>query len=158
MKDFITIHENGKKKRLRKHCLTIYLRKAHSFFVKSNPDITISFSAFAKLKPKSALLLKDTQLDRCRCETHENLIFKLTNLKICYHDNFRSRYLCDDELSSDFLAGQCEECFNGKKIDLSTKSNNNWTKIVKVAVFQNLVKLMSSINLFLKSFQIFNIM
>ena len=59
----------------------MYSREAHSLFVDANPDINIRFSAFAKLKPKNVLLLKNTSLDQCRCETHENFIFKLTALK-----------------------------------------------------------------------------
>ena len=51
-KGFITNHDNRKKKYLCKHHPTIYLQGAHPFFAKANPNISISFSAFAKLKPK----------------------------------------------------------------------------------------------------------
>ena len=44
MKDFITVYENGKKKRLRKHYLTMYLRETHSIFVKANLDNLVSQS------------------------------------------------------------------------------------------------------------------
>ena len=102
MKYFITIHEKGKKERLDKHYLTMYLRETHSFVVKANPDSsitflafanpdnTISFSAFAKLKPKNELLLKDTQFDgnkvksvfskRVLRENKAHQIFQKTNI------------------------------------------------------------------------------
>ena len=54
-------------------------------------------------------------LDQCMCETHENFIFKLTTLKICYRDNFWSKYLRDDVFSSDCWAGQRNHYFSGKK-------------------------------------------
>ena len=38
--------------------LTMYLNDPHLFFVKANPGSSISFSAFAKLKPKKAFCWK----------------------------------------------------------------------------------------------------
>ena len=63
MKDFITIHKNEKKnqkkqkqqqqqQQLFKHYLIMNLHEAYSLFVITNPDISISFSVFAKLRPK----------------------------------------------------------------------------------------------------------
>ena len=102
MKYFITIHEKGKKERLDKHYLTMYLRETHSLVVEAspdssitflafaNPDTSISFSAFAKLKPKDELLLKDTQFDgskvksriskRVLQENKAHQIFQKTNI------------------------------------------------------------------------------
>ena len=57
MKYFITIHENGRKN----DCKNTTCQCNNAFVVKANPDISISISAFAKLKPKNVLLLKDTQ-------------------------------------------------------------------------------------------------
>ena len=75
MKDFITIYENGKN-RLCKHYLVMYLCEAHSIFMKTNPDIAFSFSAFTKLKPKNVCLLNNTPMNQCKCETYENFIYK----------------------------------------------------------------------------------
>ena len=119
LKDFITIHEGGEKLRLRKHYLTMYLREAHSIFKTRHPDVTISFTAFCKLRPKNVLLLKDTQLDQCKCQIHENFIFKLSALKINYHNNFWGNVLCEDEsenLISPCWNGECHECSNGRRI------------------------------------------
>ena len=66
MKDFITIHKNEKKTQKKKkkkkqqqqqqqffkHNLIMNLHEAYSLFVITNPDISISFSVFAKLRPK----------------------------------------------------------------------------------------------------------
>ena len=65
-----------------------------SLLIKLNPDITISYSAFAQFRPKNVLLLKQTPLDQCRCQVHENFIFKLSALNILYHDNFWQKSLC----------------------------------------------------------------
>lgn len=82
MKDFITVWENDKKQRLRKYYSTAYLCEAHSIFKAKHPDVTIGYPAFCKKKPQNVLLLKNTPLDQCRCEKHENFFFKLTALKI----------------------------------------------------------------------------
>ena len=36
-------------------------------------------------------------MDQCKRETHGNLIFELTPLKIFYHDNFWTKYLGEDQ-------------------------------------------------------------
>ena len=77
------------------HCIwrwkkttTMFLREAFSVFKTRYHEISISFTAFWKLKPKNILLLKNTPMDQCKCKVHENFIYKLSALKINYHDNF----------------------------------------------------------------------
>ena len=53
---------------LRKYYFTMYLCETHNIFKAKHPDVTISYPAFCKVKPKNALLLKNTPLDQCRCE------------------------------------------------------------------------------------------
>ena len=97
MRDYITVYEDGRKVRLRKLYLTMFLREAYSIFNAKFPDTVVSFSTFCKLKPKNVLSLKNTPLDQFRCQTHENFIFMLSALKIDYSDNFWQKCLCDSE-------------------------------------------------------------
>ena len=94
LKDW-AVYEGGKKQRLWKHYLTMFLREAFSVFKARYPEISISFTAFCKLRPKNVLLLKNTPMDQCKCKVHENFIFKLSALKINYHDNFWEKCLCE---------------------------------------------------------------
>ena len=73
----------------------MFLREAFSVFKARYPEINISFTAFCKLRPKNVLLLKNTPMDQCKCKVHENFIFKLSALKINYHDNFWEKCLCE---------------------------------------------------------------
>ena len=73
----------------------MFLREAFSVFKARYPEISISFTACCKLRPKNALLLKNTPMDQCKCKVHENFIFKLSALKINYHDNFWEKCLCE---------------------------------------------------------------
>ena len=129
MRDYITVYKDGRKVRLRKLYLTMFLREAHSIFNARFPDTTVSFPAFCKLKPKNVLSLKNTPLDQCRCQTHENFIFLLSALKIDYSDNFWQKCLCDsDNIDSDCWTGSCTDCSKGSKIVFE---ENSFPSIIK---------------------------
>ena len=119
LKDYVTVYGGGKKQRLRKHYLTMFLREAFSVFKARYPEISISFIAFCKIRPKNVLLLKNTPMDQCKCKVHEKFIFKLSAWKINYHDNFWEKCLCKGHskiFTSTYWAGECQECLGGKKI------------------------------------------
>ena len=59
LNNYVTVYEGGKK-RLRKDYLTMFLREAFSAFKARYREISISFTAFCKLRPKNVLLLKNT--------------------------------------------------------------------------------------------------
>ena len=104
---------------LRKHYFTMYLCETHNIFKAKHPDVTISYPAFCKVKPKNALLLKNTPLDQCRCEKHKNFFFKLTALKIDYYNNFWEQCLCQgnsEDLVTFCWKGTCLQCSKGQKI------------------------------------------
>ena len=65
LKDYVTVYEGGKKRQLQKHYLNMFLREAFSVFKARYPEISISFTAFCKLRPKNVLLLKNTPMDQC---------------------------------------------------------------------------------------------
>ena len=68
---------------------------AFSVFNARYPEISISFAAFCKLRPKNVLLLKNTPMDQCKCKTYENFVFKLSALKINYDDDLSEKCLCE---------------------------------------------------------------
>ena len=68
---------------------------AFSAFKARCPEISISFTAFCKLRPKNVLLLKNTPMDQCKCKVYENFVFKLSALKINYDDDFSEKCLCE---------------------------------------------------------------
>ena len=68
-------------------------------------------------------------LDQCRCETHENFLFKLTALKINYHNGFWKDCLCQgksEDLMSPCWTGACLQCSKGILLD-----NSNVPETVK---------------------------
>ena len=77
-------------KRLCKHYLTMYLREAYAVFkeMRQEDEETCSLSVFCKLRPKNVLLLGDTPEDTCKCQTHENLLFKLEAMGCNYETAF----------------------------------------------------------------------
>ena len=121
LKDYVIVYEGRKKQRPRKHYLTMFLREAFSVFKARYPEISISFTAFCKLRPKNVLLVKNTPMDQCKCKVHENFIFKLSALKINYHDNFWKKCLCQGHskiFTSTCWAGECQQYLGGKKFPL----------------------------------------
>ncbi|XP_071839631.1 uncharacterized protein [Apostichopus japonicus] len=123
MRDELTVWIDGKKEKMRKYYLTLYLRELFSLFKQENPDIVIGFSKFASLRPTNVLLLKSQPMDQCKCIIHENFIFKLTALNITL-DNFWENILCAPaDFNSACWRGSCENCCRGGKLDLSSCSD-----------------------------------
>jgi len=119
MRDEITVWKDGKKEKMRKYFLTMFLREAYAVFQEMHPDINISFSKFCSLRPQNVLLLKDTPTDQCRCRLHENFRLKLKSLAISQDQSFWDKILCDPVgLHSECWRGQCEHCSNGEKLEM----------------------------------------
>ena len=115
MYDVMTVWDNdGKKKKLRKYYLTLYLREAHVIFEQCHQEI--GFSLFCKLRPENVLLIGDSPKDQCKCMIHENLFYKLDALGIEYTLDFWKDILCDDSPNSNCWLSKCDECKNGRKI------------------------------------------
>lgn len=76
----MTIWNNGKNERLRKHFLTMFLWEAFAVFKQTHPSASLGFSTFCRLRPAHVLLLKNTPKDQCKCKTHENFRMKLNVL------------------------------------------------------------------------------
>lgn len=114
MKDTICIWDNGIKKTLQKHYMTMFLKEAFYIFIEENPEFEVGFSKFCQLRPKNVLLLKSTPSEQCKCKIHENFMLKLKALNYEYTNNFWKNCLCDAALDSKCWKNECEICQNGK--------------------------------------------
>lgn len=124
MRDEITVWKDGKKKKLRKYFLTMFLREAYAIFQSLHPDV-VSFSKFCSLRPENVLLLKNSPVDQCRCRLHENFRLKLKSLIGDYDQSFWEKILCyPNDLHSDCWKGQCDNCSNGKKLTMPDDSDS----------------------------------
>ena len=74
-----------------------------------------SMCTFTKLRPKNALLLRDTPEDTCKCQTHENLFLKLKAMGHSYDNSFWGEVLSDTSENSNCWLSKCDECREGKK-------------------------------------------
>ena len=55
-KDYVSVKENGEKKRVQKRLVLCNLRESYSKFKTDYPDAKIGFSKFASLRPKECVL------------------------------------------------------------------------------------------------------
>ncbi|XP_063228207.1 uncharacterized protein LOC134534095 isoform X1 [Bacillus rossius redtenbacheri] len=127
MKDVLTVWENGKKVKLQKHFMTMFLHEAFYIFKEENPDYKISYSKFCSLRPKNVLLLKETPAEQCKCRIHENFILKLKALKHTYNNEFWKNLLCNDCLNSLCWQNLCEVCSNGKRMVVPREPDSKTT-------------------------------
>ena len=92
LKDEITVWKNGKKKKLRKYFLTMFLKEAHAIFQSTYGEV-MHFSAFCKLRSINVLLLEGTPVDQCKYKLHKN--FRLLLKALCISYNSSSCWLGD---------------------------------------------------------------
>ena len=121
MKDVITIWKDGKKVKLQKHFMTMFLKEAFYVFKELHKDIKIGLSKFCSLRPENVLLLKQTPSEQCKCKIHENFILKLKSLKIQYNHDFWSSFLCDSSINSSCWKNDCGKCSGGKLLPFPNK-------------------------------------
>ena len=139
MKDEMTVWEDGKKIKLQKYYLVLFLREAHHMYLESSARSEhVKFSKFCEMRPKNVLLMKQTPADQCKCKIHENLFLKLRSLKLPY-TTFWEDVLCDNTINSLCWQGQCQTCANGKLIKPTmdpgaTIQYRQWETIIKESV------------------------
>ena len=136
MKDEITVWVNGVKQKLRKYFLKMHVKEAHALFQERYPNHTISFSAFAKLRPPNVLLLKNTPADQCKCLQHENFMLKLAGLGKTDNNEWWGKVLCDPEkLHDKCWKAECDVCGKTLVIDEFKDSDKSkdvtWMEWVK---------------------------
>jgi len=124
MRDEITEWKDGKKIKLQKYFLTMFLREAYAIFQSLHPN-AVSFSKFCSFHPQNGLLLKNSPTDKCRCHLQENFRLKLKSLIGDYGQSFWEKILCySNDLYSDWWKGQCE-----KKLMMPDGSNSSVSRM-----------------------------
>lgn len=72
-KDYVTVKTDGASNQIQKQVMLMTLAEAHLEFKKMFPERSISFSKFAKLRPRNIVLMKDTPPNSCCCIYCENM-------------------------------------------------------------------------------------
>ncbi|KAK3912458.1 ARL14 effector protein [Frankliniella fusca] len=71
--NFVTVRENGERVRKQKHLLMGNISEVHEEFQKLHPEIKISRSKFAAIRPKECCLASNAGMHNvCVCSIHEN--------------------------------------------------------------------------------------
>ena len=111
MKDMMTIWSDDGKLKLRKHCLTMFLREAYYMYCEHNERDSahdLAYSTFCDLCPGNVLLLSSSPKDQCKCMTHE--IFSIWKQWVSHTTHFWLEVLYSHELNSDCWLSTCDEC------------------------------------------------
>lgn len=94
-KDFVTVRDElGKKSQIQKRLLLYKLETAHFKFLEQHPEVEISFSKFARLRPPEIVFAGSAgTLTQCVCVIHANpdlQLEALQKLKISTYLGFRN--------------------------------------------------------------------
>lgn len=80
-KDFVTVKVDGVSNQVQKQVMLMTLAEAHLEFMKMFPERSISYSKFAKLRPKNVVLMNDTPPNSCCCIYCENMMLLFDAIK-----------------------------------------------------------------------------
>lgn len=84
IKDTVTIIVNDERCKIQKRLLLLNLKELHAQFQQDNPDNSVGFSTFAKLRPKNCILAGSSGTHSvCVCTIHENckLMLEFVNIE-----------------------------------------------------------------------------
>lgn len=145
MKDFVTIVENGNRKKLSVKHLMFPISEIYGMFCMDNPDVKISRSKFFELRPVNILSFTKMPHNVCCCFIHENMRCRLTSLRKAHpffkefntNYNMHKNFVCKDEMDTCF-ANTCDKCKDGLKVKEfekqleSTIQTVKWLKWIKI--------------------------
>ena len=98
MKDCISVRtENGEKIKLSKRLILCNLMEAYRSFKEKFPNMKVSFSKFAELKPKYCILAGQNGTHTvCVCTTHQNIKLMTENTEVdaLTDDKFKTHKHC----------------------------------------------------------------
>lgn len=127
VKDCVSMIINGQKQRVQKRMLLLSLKELYVLFKNDHPNVQISFSMFAKLRPKNCILPGQSGTHSvCVCTIHQNVKTmldaidlknltateetKLTDYKDCI------REIVCSEASDDCFLEECYKCPGVEKL------------------------------------------
>lgn len=147
-RDCITVKDGDKTIILPARYLLYSLREVHGMFLQqhTSEEEHVSFSAFAKLKPKHVKPFGCLSQNVCCCILHENLRCRLTAIKknvadfagIHVDSGMHLNFVCNDPLPECFQ-GMCSQCQNHPKFQEKVGQIDNpsqeikWNKWVKTS-------------------------
>ncbi|KYN27544.1 hypothetical protein ALC57_03063 [Trachymyrmex cornetzi] len=121
VKDVVSLKIDGKRSLVQKRLLLLGLKELHALFKECNAEHKISFSAFAKLKPKNCILAGAAGTHSvCICTIHQNVklmldaidvekLTKDTEMPIINYKDCLSKIVCR-EPSPDCWLDKCKQC------------------------------------------------
>lgn len=139
IKDTISVKINGIRQRVQKKLLLLGLKELYVLFKTENPKSRVSFSMFAKLRPKNCILAGPSGTHCvCVCTIHQNVKMMLDaidlknltrndDLKMENYKDCLASIICSEPDDNCFL-NSCEKCpgtetFRNHLLDLLTKSS-----------------------------------
>lgn len=142
--EYVTIKEDGQKKKISVRHLIYTVKESHGMFCKENPEVKIGLSKFFEIKPINVLSFSKMPHNVCCCQIHENIRCCLKTLKTAhpifsdlYTDNdMHKNFVCDKPTNACY-ANECEYCLNSWKLrELEEEIQNpsqtvSWFKWVK---------------------------
>jgi hypothetical protein len=116
VKDYVIMKtETGKKEKCQKRLLMMSCGDAHLQFLDEHPWLSISYSKFCDLRPKSVIPMKDAHHESCLCQYCENFSLKVDALAP-YFQHFHPttsdimiKVHCHTE-NFDCASNVCEQC------------------------------------------------
>ncbi|KYN00525.1 hypothetical protein ALC62_09899 [Cyphomyrmex costatus] len=121
VKDAISVKADNKRLKVQKRLLLLNLKELHASFTEFHPDVSISFSAFAKLRPKYCILPGGSGTHSvCVCTIHQNCKLMLDAINvadltkesvfpICDYKDCLNLIVCRTASSACFL-NECKLC------------------------------------------------
>ncbi|KAK3929167.1 ARL14 effector protein [Frankliniella fusca] len=116
--NFVTVRENGVRERRQVHLLMANIRHVHEEFLKNHPDMQLSLSKFASVRPKECYLASKSGMHNvCVCTIHENpkLMFKGARLNTisalkCNSVTDCIKYFVCGQPTTECYFRTCEKC------------------------------------------------
>lgn len=117
VKDFISINQNGKKSKHQIRHLQFSVKEVFEEFKKQNPDVKISLSKFAELKPPFVRSVTKVPHNVCCCLIHENMRYALESLmkvdatlqNLYVGNGMDKNFICESSSTLCYV-NQCANC------------------------------------------------
>lgn len=124
MNDCISVETESGKENLQKQLLLYNIEDVYKLFKQQFPDVKISQSKFAKLRPKQCLPAdKSGSHNVCVCKTHQNMRLKLSGIRkafskkgVCFNSTYHTaikEIICEEPSPSCHFSN-CSKCPGAK--------------------------------------------
>lgn len=126
-KDCFSVKVDGKKEKIQKRLLLNTVNELYAIFCSNNPDIKISFSTFAALRPRYCVLAHNPGTHTvCVCTYHQNFQLMIDGAgleRATKHDDYpisdaksAIKLIKCDPITEQCVFGNCNECPGSDKV------------------------------------------